>query len=485
MSVIKEIELAPGFKIPRIITGLWQIADMERNVEDLDPDNTAQYMEDYVNQGFYAFDMADHYGSSEIIAGAYMENYNSEIKARLLTKWVPKPGKITREQVSEAVQRSYSRLRNHPIDLLQFHAWQYAESSWLDGLLFLDELRKEGKVRYLGVTNFDYVHMRIALASGIPLVSNQICYSLLDQRAGGPMTKVCREFGVKILAFGTLAGGFLTDKWLGKKEPNPEDLKTWSEMKYMRFIKAAGGWDVFQNLLSAVKKVALKHEASIANIASRYILESDVVAAVIIGARLGERNHIKENKKILDIVLDTQDIAIIKEAQSLLEPIPGNCGDEYRKPPFLTASGDLSHHLEKFPPIYAVQAYGNNKSRIFSGTPWEDMAGYCRAVRSGKTIHISGTTATHESRPIGGMDPAAQAHFIIDKLEAVLLSFGGSLEDVVRTRIFVKRIEDWEAVALAHGERFKNIQPANTLVQADLVGEEYLVEIEAEAELDN
>ena len=82
---------------------------------------------------------------------------------------------------------------------------------------------------------------------------------------------------------------------------------------------------------------------------------------------------------------------------------------------------------------------------------------------------------------IGGNDPSAQAHFVIDKIEAAITSLGGNLSDVVRTRIFVNDLTDWEAVAKAHGNRFHGINPANTLVEAKLVGEGYLVEIEAEA----
>ena len=116
---------------------------------------------------------------------------------------------------------------------------------------------------------------------------------------------------------------------------------------------------------------------------------------------------------------------------------------------------------------------------MLSGTPWESFAGYCRAVRKGDRIWVSGTTATHGDKVIGGSDPAAQTHFAIDKIAGAIQSLGGQLSDVVRTRIFVNRIDDWEAVARAHGIRFKDIQPANTLVQATLVGDAYLVEIEA------
>ena len=112
---------------------------------------------------------------------------------------------------------------------------------------------------------------------------------------------------------------------------------------------------------------------------------------------------------------------------------------------------------------------------------WEDMAGFSRAVKKGNRILVSGTTATHGERAIGGHDPAAQTHFVIDKIEGALQSLGGKLEHVVRTRVFVRHMDDWEAISRAHGERFKEIQPANTLVRADIIGEGYLVEMEAEA----
>ena len=112
---------------------------------------------------------------------------------------------------------------------------------------------------------------------------------------------------------------------------------------------------------------------------------------------------------------------------------------------------------------------------------WEDLAGYSRAVRTGDHIAVSGTTATHGDRLVGGDDPASQTHFVIDKIEGAIESLGGRLEDVYRTRIFVPELADWEPVARAHGHRFGGIRPVNTLVQAGLIGSGYRVEIEAEA----
>ena len=475
-------QLAPDLSISRIVTGLWQIADMERKDGIMDPKLAAQHMADYADAGLCTFDMADHYGSSEIIAGTFKNTYSSTQPIQLLTKWVPKPGKITREDVRSAVDLALERMRQSSIDLLQFHAWHYPDSRWLDGLFYLHELKEEGCIKHLGVTNFDAVHLNMALASGIPIVSNQICHSLIDQRAKGSMAAICSKYGVKLLAFGVLAGGFLTEKWLNKSEPTSSELSTWSEMKYKRFIDEAGGWDPYQNLLQTLQQISQKHECSVANIACRFVLNNPAVGAIIIGARLGQSEHIAENKRLLEINLEHTDISKITAAQQQLKSIPGDCGDEYRKPPFLTASGDLSHHFDTIPkPFEVTNSMG--REQIFSGTTWEQFAGYCRAVKDGNRILVSGTTASHGDKLIGGQDPAAQMHFVIDKIEGAIQSLGGSLQDVVRTRVFVHNISDWEAIAKAHGERFRGINPANTLVEAKLVGDGYLVEVEAEASL--
>jgi aryl-alcohol dehydrogenase-like predicted oxidoreductase len=479
MSNVETIRLAPGLTISRVLTGLWQVADLERDGTPLDPAKAAASLADRVAAGFTTFDMADHYGSSELIAGHFRRTAAQAEKAQMLTKWVPAPGPMRRETVREAVTRALGRLSAERLDLLQFHAWHYPDPSWLDALFWLDELRREGLIGQLGVTNFDAAHLRVALASGIPLVSNQVSYSLLDQRAAGAMTDVCETFGVKLLAYGVVAGGYLTERWLGA--PPPAAPATWSEMKYRRFIEAAGGWTRFQAMLEGIAAVAQRHGVTIPVLAARYMLDRPAVGGVILGARLGRSDHVQENLAIFDLQLDDRDRAEIAGALTHLDAVPGDCGDEYRKPPYLTAAGDLSDHLETIPPVFEPERTVDGRSRVFSGTSWESLAGYCRAVRDGDRILVSGTTATHGERVIGGDDPAAQTHFVIDKIEAAVESLGGRLTDVVRTRIFVADIGDWEPVARAHGARFGHINPANTLVEARLVGDAYRVEIEAEA----
>src|SRR5262249_3404834 len=185
---------------------------------------------------------------------------------------------------------------------LQFHWWQYRHPGYLDAMLELDRLRRAGRIGHLGVTNFDTDHVRLLHKHGIAVVSNQVSFSLLDRRPAGRMTELCRESGMKLLAYGVLSGGFLSDRWVGRPEPNTIPDRTKS--KYKRFIDASGGWDVLQAVLAAANAVAVKHGVSVANVAARWVLEQEAVGAVIIGARLGEREHRGDNLALFAFALD-------------------------------------------------------------------------------------------------------------------------------------------------------------------------------------
>ena len=478
-AVVPRVALAPGLSISRVLTGLWQLADMERDGRTINLESTAAAMQPYVDAGLTTFDMADHYGSAELVAGIFRSRHSGAVQC--LTKWVPKPGHVPKADVRAAVERALGRLRTEAIDLLQYHAWNYADPSWLETLYDLQDLKREGLIRELGLTNVDTAHLRMVRASGIEVVSNQVSFSLLDQRAAAGLAPFCETSGVRLLAYGTVAGGWLTEKWLGQPEPDWERTGTWSMMKYGRFLRVAGGWEALQRVLAAAAVVAARHGVSIANVATRYILDQPGVAGVIVGARLGERAHIDDTLKLFSFTLSDVDRAALRAALDTLQPIPGDCGDEYRTPPFLTASGDLSHHLQTMPTPYASLAGADGRTRCLTGTVWETAAGFARAVRHGQHIAVSGTTATLGDRAIGGQDAASQTHFAIDKIEGALQSLGAALTDVIRTRVYVRHVHDWEAVARAHGARFGRIQPANTLVGAELIGDEYLVEVEADA----
>lgn len=480
----ERTELAPGLSISRIVTGLWQVADMERGGEALDPRAGAAALADYAAAGFDTFDMADHYGSAEIIAGELLaaERRRGAPGSTAFTKWCPPPGPMTAEVVRAGVRRSLERMGLERIDLLQFHWWSFEHPGYIAAMKELARLRDEGLVRAVGVTNFDTDHLRVLVGEGVPVVSNQVSFSVLDRRAAGAMSSFCLAHGLRLLAYGTLAGGLLSERWLGRDEPGaPAD---WSKMKYKRFVAEIGGWAVFQAILGALHRVAERHGVSIANVATRWVLDRPAVAAVIVGARLGESEHRDDNLATFGMALGEEDAAELGAAFASSRPLPGDCGDEYRRPPFLTASGDLSHHLAALPKVYeAVPVEGRpDRLRVDSGSVWEGLCGYSRALRVGNRVLVSGTTATG---PDGAVvcpgDAAGQAVFILDKIAASLSALGASLADVVQTRVYLQDVATWEPVSRVHGRVFGAVRPANALFEISRLVGPYLVEIEAEA----
>ncbi len=472
--------------MPRIVTGLWQVADMERGGRPLDLDAGADALADYAAAGFDAFDMADHYGSAERIAGRLLQRFEPGEAARpkVFTKWVPRPAPMTAGAVRAGVEERLERLGVERIDLLQFHWWHFEHPGYIDAMTELARLQTEGLIAHLGVTNFDTDHLRLLVAHGIPVVCNQVSFSVLDRRAAGDMSAFCLENGIRLLAYGSLLGGFLSERWVGRAEPGGGNIDDWSKSKYFRFIETAGGWGVLQNILGALGVVARKHGVSVSNVAARWVLAQPAVAAIVVGARLGEREYRNQNLSVFDFSLDDEDNERIVSAAGQAQPLPGDCGDEYRQPPYLTAAGDLSHHLAVGPGLYRPDSVTGHDSRknLDSGSRWEEICAYSRAVRIGNRILVSGTTATHtDGSGICPGDAAGQATYALDKIAASIASLGGSLADVVRTRIYITDESDWEPVARVHGRYFRRIRPANTLVTVSSLVGGYLVEIEAEA----
>ena len=481
--------IAPDLEISRLVTGLWQVADMERDRGPLDPEAASQAMLEYARAGFDTFDMADHYGSAEVISGRMLAHVASgtlpgRARPQVLTKWCPTPGPMTAEVVRAGIRRSLDRLGVDAIDLLQFHWWSFEHPSYLDAMKALTDLRREGLIRHIGVTNFDTAHLRVLIEHGIPVATNQVCFSVLDRRAAAHMSAYCLDHGVRLLAYGTLGGGLLCERWLGRPEPAPGEIGDWSKMKYKRFVDAIGGWQALQAILEALDAIGRRHDLSIANVATRWVLDHPAVAATIVGARLGEREHRTDNLRIFAASLDAADQALLDTAFAHTTMLPGDCGDEYRKPPFLTASGDLSHHLAAMPKAYRATAVDHRPGRwqVSSGSVWEPLAGYSRAVRAGDRVIVSGTTATNGvDEVVCPGDAAGQATFILDKIAASLAALGASLEDVISTRVYLRNASDWEAVARVHGRYFEATRPANVLLQVGGLIGDYAVEIEAEA----
>jgi len=330
-------QLTPGLRICRLLNGMWQVSGAHGRI---DPTAAVRDMFAYMDAGFTTWDLADHYGPAEDFIGAFRRQWAASRGAEALsnlqafTKWVPEPGRMTRGIVQQAIDVSLRRMNVETIDLLQFHWWDYADPSYLDALTYLSQLCEEGKIRYLGLTNFDTPHLQRIVENGIQVASNQVQYSLIDRRPEVQMSQFCQKHGIGLLTYGTVCGGLLSDKYLGQAEPDRSALNTASLRKYKQMIDAWGGWGLFQALLTTLQQLASKHGVSLPNVAVRYILDRPAVAGVIIGVRLGVADHRADNARAFDVILDAEDHArieaVLSKSRDLYQLI-GDCGDEYRR----------------------------------------------------------------------------------------------------------------------------------------------------------
>lgn len=301
-------------------------------------------MQAYVDAGLTTFDMADIYGPAEEIYGQFNSQLNSQGTGcsspvlQGLTKWVPQPGPMDRKVVEAALQRSMSRMQVDRLDCVQFHWWDYGDKRYLHALEHLADLQQEGLIGELALTNFDTQRLEEIANKGITISSNQVQYSLIDQRPAAKMEAFCLSHNIQLLTYGTLAGGLLSERYLEKAEPKGRaELCTASLSKYKNMIDSWGGWGLFQELLVALDTVAKGHGCSIANVATRYILDRPAVGGVIVGCRLGVAGaeHIEDSLRSCSPELrlspaDLQTVdAVLRRSRDLLQLI-GDCGDEYR-----------------------------------------------------------------------------------------------------------------------------------------------------------
>jgi aryl-alcohol dehydrogenase-like predicted oxidoreductase len=332
----KYYQLAPDLKICRILNGMWQVAGGHGDIE---PEPAISEMLTYHDSGFTTWDMADIYGPAEIYLGEFRKRLEQKRgkaeleKMQALTKFVPNPGPMTRSIVEHYVEKSIRRMNVKSIDLLQFHWWDYNDTGYIDAMYHLTNLRDEGKIRHIGLTNFDTERMEMMVKQGFHMVSNQVQHSIIDQRPQIKMAAFCQKNNINLLTYGTLCGGFLSKKYLGKPEPIKSELDNYSLQKYKNMIDAWGGWILFQELLSVLDFIAKKHNVSISNVATRYILDKPTVAGVIIGVRLGLSEHKLDNSRVFSLQLEGDDLEEIKSVTSRSHDLfttIGDCGDEYR-----------------------------------------------------------------------------------------------------------------------------------------------------------
>jgi aryl-alcohol dehydrogenase-like predicted oxidoreductase len=238
-------------------------------------------------------------------------------RVRIHTKFVPDLSdlkSLDRNYVEAIIDRSLTRLGMERLDLVQFHWWDFAVPRYVETALELDRLRRAGKIAHIGVTNFDVPRLTELRDAGIPILSHQLQYSLIDNRPNHGMVEYCRDNGIALLCYGTVGGGFLSERWLGKPEP-VSGITNRSLIKYKLIIDDFGGWDLFQKLLATLAEIGAKHGADIATVATRAILDRPRVAAAIVGAT--NASHLSAHDQIGPLRLDENDLAAIAAVTAL------------------------------------------------------------------------------------------------------------------------------------------------------------------------
>ncbi len=315
---MEKIELVRGYEISPVIKGGWQLSDGHSLTTKIQNHEAVAGTVSYIENGISTLDFGDIYtGVEELIGTAILDlkrEYGKDARnlVQLHTKYVPNMAALQsfdNRDVEKIVDRSLTRLGVERVDLVQFHWWNYESTRYMDAMAELFRLKEVGKIRHVGVTNFDVNRLREFVTAGFTPASIQLQYSVLDHRPEGEMAEFCQEHGIGMLAYGTVAGGFLSNKFLGAPAPVEDETRSWT--KYGLIIEEFGGWNAFQELLRTLYEIALKQETDISTVASAYILQRPGVKGVIIGAR--NLSYLEAHKEIPTIEFTPEDVEILEK----------------------------------------------------------------------------------------------------------------------------------------------------------------------------
>ena len=283
---IETVELAPGLTVARIAKGNWQLS--ARHGAACDRDRAIDDMRKFVEAGITLFDCADHYVGVEQMIGDFRRRHPDHAKRiAISTKLVPDLetlATVSKADIEAIVDTSLARLGVESLDLVQFHWWEYDVPGYLDALGWLADLRRAGKVRHIGTTNLDTAHLREIVGAGIPLATHQLQWSVFDRRPERGLAEFCRARGVALLCYGTIAGGFVDERWLGVADPVPPFANR-SLVKYRLILEEFGGWRAFQRLLETLAAIGRKHRVAASSVAIRHVLDRPGASVAIVGAR--------------------------------------------------------------------------------------------------------------------------------------------------------------------------------------------------------
>lgn len=340
---IPTVALAGGkssLRISRTIQGYWQLAGGHGIYREVD---AIQNMQAHYDAGITTLDTADIYGPSELIVGKFVKSQPGAIPCTkfccfrylevsvlcsvIMIHLVLQPfsiydspmQEINRAEVKQRILRACERLQVDRLPLVAFFWGDYSVKRYTTVALWLSELREEGLIQEIGATNFDLKRLKELKAAGVPLVSHQVQLSALDRRpVQSGMTEWCTGNDISTIAFGTVGSGILSNNFLGKGPPSQDQLTTASMRMYSKTADRFGDWNLVQSLLQTMDAVAKEvrrdgrcTEATIANVAQRFVLQTPSVASVLIGVR--NKDHIEENVQSHSFQLKQDEIEAIEK----------------------------------------------------------------------------------------------------------------------------------------------------------------------------
>ena len=327
----ERYQLTDSYSISRVLNGCWQLSLGHSLNGPLDMDDIMKAFYLLKDRGFTTFDVADIYTGAEEFIGEFISqlkqrgDYHEE-DIQIHTKYVPDLeylSKVDFAFTESIIDRSLMRLNRDILDVVQFHWWDYEVPGMVETALHLKKLQEKGKIRCVSLTNFDTDHMDLLVKAGVPVASIQAQYSLFDRRPEKKLQAYCREHQIPMICYGTLAGGFLAERYLGKtrEEIVPE---TRSQVKYLQIIEDSFGWDGYQKLLARLKEISDAHQVQVSQVATRFILEQDMVAAAVIGVR--NSRHVEDNDRIFSFRLSEEEKQSLR---AMMDDVPCPVGEPF------------------------------------------------------------------------------------------------------------------------------------------------------------
>jgi len=330
-TTIPKVKLG-SLSISRTIQGYWQLAGGHGKYKEEDAINN---MKQHYQSGITTLDTADIYGPSESIVGKFVKDIGLE-NVVPCTKFCCFRflDEIDKNEVRARILKSCDRLQVSQLPLVQFFWSNYDSKRYVDVALMLTELKEEGLIKEIGATNFDLKRLQELKKADVPIISHQVQLSAMDRRPiQSGMSDWCNKNDIKLIAFGTVGSGILSNKYLDAKKPASEQLNTSSLRMYGKTASRFGDWKLVQELLHTMNDVATSindsgrgSNVNIGNVAQRYVLDgTPSVASVLIGVR--NCNHIEENVRTHSFSLRQDEIDAIDSVVRKREGPKGDVWD--------------------------------------------------------------------------------------------------------------------------------------------------------------